>query len=212
MKTLKPALLGTALLLAGGCVDDKPVVELFGICAMPGADDCTFGGECDAFYIGDIVTDLAAANRLWLVIEVHNQLLPNDDPDIGRVNTHDAFVQEVRVEFDGLPLDETSHRLQNVVPAAGSTVISVFPLTEETVAQLVGVVGSVNIVAKVRLRGVFGDASEFETEPFEIPVRVCTGCLGVPGGCATAGDFVVSCPPVNQGSQLPVTYACVSPP
>ena len=210
MKTLKRLLLLAPLALAGGCIDNKPVVEMFGVCAPPDADACSFDAECDGFYLGDVVVDIDSAQRLILFLEVHNQLLPNDDPGTGRVNTNDAFVQEVFVTFRGLDLDATSHRLQQVVPANGTTVIAAFPVTEEAVAQLgtLGIVGVVDFIAQVRLRGILGDGSDFETAQYEIPVRVCNGCLPGVGPCADPAQFLVGCP-ADPGAQAPTTVACV---
>jgi hypothetical protein len=197
MKTLTRFLLLAPLLLSGGgCIDNKATIEMFSICLPAAGDACKFAAKCDAQYIGQNYLDISLAQHLWLFVEVHNQLLPNDDPGTGRVNTNDAFIQDVLVSFRGLTLPSTRNKLQTVVPANGTAVISIFPMTEETVAAL-GL--------------LLGDGTTWETASYEIPVRVCDGCLGGPFGCPTLGDQLVTCPPDSNGTQLPVQYACVTP-
>jgi hypothetical protein len=213
MKTLKRLLLLAPLALAGACVDTNAPVQLFSVCAPPAADNCTFSATCDAQYIGVNTVDLAAApQRFWIFVEVHNQLVQNDDGGIGRVNTNDAYLQEVHVTYRGLPLDPTAHLLQSVVPANGTSVVSLFPMTEATIAQLgtLGLAGTVDLVAVVTVKGILGDGSKWESAPWELPIRVCTGCIGT-FGCPTVGDILVNCPPTPNGAQLPASYACVTP-
>jgi hypothetical protein len=211
MKTFTRLLLLGSLGLATACVDTNAPIQIYAICAPPDADTCSFAAKCDAQYIGVNTVDTAAAQRYWLFVEVHNQLPVNEDGGIGRVNTNDAYVQEVTVTYRGLTLPAASHLLQSVVPAAGTSVISIFPLTEATVAAIGAVAGTVDIVAVVTLKGLLADGSKWESAPWEIPIRVCTGCLGT-FGCATATDILVNCPPTPNGAQQPATYACVAAP
>jgi hypothetical protein len=215
MKT-SSRLLALAPIALAACVETKVPIEMFGICALPEPDACSFEATCDGFYLGPNVIDISTAERLWLIVEVHNQLLSNEDPDLGRANTHNAYIQDVRMTFSGLDLPATRHDIQQVVPADGTSVISIYPITEETVTALgaAGIVGVVDIIANVRLVGVLGDSSEFETEVYEIPVRVCDGCI--PIDTCPAGTFLGTCPPDPitlqpiQG-QFPRTAACFTP-
>jgi len=221
MKTATRILLAS-LLLATACVDDKPVVQMKHVCAPPDdATACSFDAECDGVYLGEYVFDVASASRLTLFVEVANQMLDNANPELGRVNTHDAYVQQADVTYRGaLALDPTTHLLQRMVPANGSSVVTLFPITEASAAQI-GTLGlpagaSAEIVAEVRLRGKLGDEStEFDTAAYEIPIRVCNGCVPV-FGCVDPLQFLVTCPPdlvtlAPLQGQHPLGRACVDP-
>ncbi len=221
MKTATRILLAS-LLLASACVDDKPVVQMRHVCAPPDdATSCSFDAECDGVYLGEYVFDVASASRLTLFVEVGNQMLDNANPELGRVNTHDAYVQQVDITYRGaLALDPTAHLLQRLIPANGSSVVTLFPITEASAAQLGGLGlpagASAEVVAEVRLSGKLADEStEFETAAYEIPIRVCNGCIPV-FGCVDPLQFLVTCPPdlvtlAPLQGQLPLGLACVDP-
>ncbi len=137
MKTLRIALLA-GLALAAGCVKNKPFVELVGVCSMPPADACTFKSTCDAFSIGHWIFDNSAAGeQMWLIVEVKNQLLDNTNPGTGRVNSHDAFMEEVTIEYEGpVAVPSATYRMQNVVLAGGSSVVSLYVLPEGPAAAI----------------------------------------------------------------------------
>jgi hypothetical protein len=210
MKT-RLALLLPLLALAGCRVDNNGSVYLAAICA-PADETCSFRAACDAQFIGMNAVDVATTNIHWLMVEVHNQLPDNAAEDTNRTNTNDAFVQEYEVEYEGValptargPVPGSAH-----VPANGTAVISVLPIDEVTgnaLGTIVGVAGAtLDIVAKVRLKGVYGDTTKFETGLFEVPIRVCRGCIGAIA--CTAPEVAAYCP---QAGQVPSAAACVTP-
>ncbi|HEY6003908.1 MAG TPA: hypothetical protein VIV57_13610 [Anaeromyxobacter sp.] len=205
-----------SLLAAAGCTaQNNASVKFAGMCLPP--DDpttCTFSATCSGQFIGQSTVDVGVTNKFWAVIQVDNQMPNNENLSNFRTNTNDAYVQEFEVEYSGAPLPITTGPVlgSGVVPAAGSTVISVLPVPEivGTVLQgSVGLGGAIDIVAKMRLRGVYGDTTKFETGVFEFPLRVCNGCVGsFQTGCALP-DIAFICPP-NDG-QLPVSAQCTTP-
>lgn len=219
MKTRALFLAPLLALLACEAKTNAPV-EIAAICLPP--DDaavCSFSETCDAQFIGMNAMDTSVTSALWLVIEVQNQTLNNADPDTrpGGVNTQDAFVHEARVEFDGAPVSESRFPILGSarIPAEGTAVISVLAIDERVGAQFASLLpslgDSVDVIGHMRLRGEYQDTTDFETGDFDVPIRVCNGCLGatlsVP--CATAGDVRFICPP-NDG-QRPLTTACAAP-
>jgi hypothetical protein len=192
MKTRLSALALATLALA--CADNGASLEPYAICAPPD-DECVFSSECDAQFIGVVALDTAVSSQLWLFIQVNNQLPNNADLSAGRVNTNDAFVTEYEVEYEGAGGGSSMGRLQSVVPASGSAVISVF-LEPPAVAGVV--------VAKLRLKGKYTDQSEFETAEFEIPITVCQGCLGF-SACPAGETLTSACPPTAGQSPIAVT-------
>lgn len=193
MKTRLAALALASLALA--CADNGASIQPFAVCAPPDTE-CAFGGECDAHYIGPIVLDESVSMRLWLFIQVNNQLPNNADVTAGRVNTNDAYLTEYTVDYEGAASGSSMGRLQSIVPAGGSAVVSVYLQPPPATGQ---------VIAKLRFKGSYVDQSDFETAAFEIPVELCSGCVGAlacPGGTAPTAV----CPPAD--GQLPVALTC----
>jgi hypothetical protein len=214
MKTRRALLL--PLLAATACTaQNNASVKISGVCLPPeDPTACTFQATCESQSIGPNEMDVHETNRLWAIIQVDNQAPDNENLATGKLNTNDAYVQEVHVEYSGAPLPTTTAPVLGsaVVPAAGSAVISVLPVPEIVGTYLQGIgipaSGQIDIVAKMRLRGVYGDTTKFETGVFELPLRVCNGCL--PALTCTAPAFPLTCPPDSPGQQ-PASSACVTP-
>jgi hypothetical protein len=193
MKTRLAALALAAVALA--CADNSASIEPYAICAPPD-DECVFSSECDLQYIGRLALDTSVSQQLWIFLQVNNQLPVNGDLSAGRVNTNDAYVMEYEVEYEGAASGSSMGRLQSIVPASGSAVISVFLQPPPTAAG--------EVIAKLRLKGEYVDQSDFETAEFEIPITVCQGCLGLPG--CPVGEVITSiCPPTAGQTALAVT-------
>lgn len=203
------SLIAAFLLAATGCTRQAPVVDFTTICAPPeDPTTCTFSESCDAQYIGEALVDLGQVNRLWLVVETRNQVVDASDAGAGRRNGQDAHLQEIRVDYGGaLGLANVSTRVAQTIPAEGTAAVSVF--LEGLGAAAVPAGTTQLVVAKVRGRGVFGDGTSFETPPWEVPVKLCVGCIGPVPACPTAGDVVFTCPPT--WGQTPLSAECATP-
>jgi hypothetical protein len=221
------ALLLPLLALAACTADNNASVKVSAICAPP--DDptnCVFQSTCDAQTLDRNVLDVAltpaqGGNRLWMFVQVDNQLPANGNAGDFRSNTNDAYAQEIEVEYPGTGLPTATAPILGsaVVPADGAAVISVTPIPESigNILQTAGVVpagASIEGFAKMRLKGVLGDTTKFETGAFQIPIRVCRGCLlptiVFPTLTCAAGDVPLSCPP-NSFAQTPASSKCVTP-
>lgn len=191
MKTRLSVLALASLALA--CADNNASLEMSGICVPP--DSCSFEAKCDAYVMDPTVLDIATAPSgvLFLPIEVKNQLADNADISVGRVNTNDAFVQEFEVDWKDAALPPEIGRIQQTVPASGSTVVGVW-IAPPTAAS--------RYVANVRLRGIYADQSHFETAQFAVPVTVCSGCLAAQTACTA---------PCPQAGQWPFACAGTAP-
>jgi hypothetical protein len=191
-------LLPLALALSAlSCGHRASTVQFVAICA-PKAD-CTFAAKCDLNYIGELRVDLsslpAVSRNYFLFVEVHNQAVVNSDAGAGRINTLDALLQELTIEYDGGGVAGTTTLVQEEVPASGTSVVGLSVLTPDGVDTLAGNLGAAEavVVAKVKGKGVFTDGSSFETSEFKIPFRVCRNCTDV---CAAA--LGVACPHIGQ--------------
>jgi hypothetical protein len=213
MKT-RALLLTLPLLALAGCkVDNGVSVQMNSICAPP--DDptkCTFEATCGAQYIGVNALDTAIADRLWLLVQVNNQTTNNADEDISRGNSHDAYVEEIEVDFDApFAVASTRERIgPYTVPASGTAVVSVFPVTPTSIAEIDAELvtsAPVRLVARTRLKGHYQDHSPFETAPMEVAIDTCKGCFD-PDPCGT-GVLVAVCPP--SLGQLPASIKCEGP-
>lgn len=201
MKTRIAALASAALLgalaAASGCtVDNNASVELQLICQP--STDCSFSETCEQQYIGypafdrSVTRPAATAGVMSVYLQVANQLPNNEDLSVGRVNTNDAHVDEIVVEYEGAVTGEQSSGTINLIPAEGTSVVKV-PLVLGTA----GAAGEV--LARVRLRGYYDHGARFETGEFPISIQVCTtGCVG------SAGCLAGTCPPQSDG-QRPLT-------
>lgn len=207
MKT-RPLILALLALGPAGCADNMTSIEINAICAPPDdAASCTFSATCDAQFIGIASVDVGLTDTLWLIVQMNNQTTNNADPGSFRTNSHDAYVEEVSTEYEApFPIGDTRQRVgPYVVPANGSSVVSMFPVTSAAAAQIRGAVGPVpvGIVAKVKASGHYQDQSAFETAAYEVAVEVCNGCFD-PNPCTT-GVPVAVCP--NFG-QSPASVKC----
>lgn len=209
------------LLALTGCADDNVSVQVYGQCSPP--DDCSFSSECDQYTLDRLRLDLARAQFYWAFVEVHNNTSVNDDEAAGRPNTHDAYVEEFEVEYEaptlpaGTALPTVTKRLEsgpNIVPANGTSVVSVFPITTETGniirTRIAASGGTHQVLAKVRLKGFLADQTRFETAQFPIPIQVCNGTDCTQEDCdpLTAGMQypLDACPQVGQA---PASWSCL---
>jgi len=197
-----------ALAATSGCSTKAPVVSFNVVCAVPtDAASCSYSNTCDAQYIGEVALDVGAGgDHILLPTEVHNQAADVSDNDtaIGRVNNHDAYLQQIDVEYSG-GVSPTTTRLQQWIPVNGSAVVSIIPIPRGTTGLPAPAAGtSVTIMAKVKGKGIFGDGTSFETPDFELPIRICSGCTGALPVC-TAPAVPIACP---NAFQAPAKYGC----
>ncbi len=198
--------LAAALVGAGGCADNQTSIELAQICAP--TDTCTFSATCGAQSIGIAQIDTSLTNTLWLFVQVNNQTVNNADKSTFRANSHDAYIEEVLTEYVApFAIGDTRQRVgPYLVPAGGSAVVSMFPITPQAAATIDAAgLGTtpVGIVAKMKASGHYQDQSAFETAAMEVAVDVCNGCFD-PNPC-TSGTPTAICP--NFG-QSPVAVKC----
>lgn len=216
-----PRALALALLLgAAGCADNYASIEMFAICAAPNADDCTFDATCDTVLVSArpyVITYVQGAtgtyaNRLELLIQFNNQLLPNGDESSGRANTHDAFINGYDLSYDGLYgafVAEWTFDANGTVPAGGSTVLAVPVIPEEvmpTIAAYIPSGGAGAVTVEIVARGFYGNDQPFETGPWPIAIDVVNGTYVVGAGCV-APEVEVACPGYGQTG----TTACIDP-
>ena len=227
MKTrLAPIAVALALGAAGCTTENMGSEQVFAICGIPD-DACTFQGECGATHIGDVILDIAQQDHLWLPLQLNNQRVPTTDAETGRTDTADAYLQTYDSEYSvvavpapGTPsavvAPGTSGLVVGTVPSAGSSVAAVQPITPALGAALVPQVPVstptspkyVDVVSHFRLKGVYGDGSSFTTARFDIPVRICKGCLPV---ICPSTTLASSCPPDAPGQVPGRVDACVTP-
>jgi hypothetical protein len=216
---MKPSLaLLLAALTAGvaGCERDNDAsIEIFALCLPPeDAKVCGTDGTCEAMLASPrpfvFTTVNAQLNRLEMFVQVNNQLLPNDDPALGRVNTNDFIGGDYLLSFGGIPNLSDVVFPANFTVAANSSSTPVIPLIPmSTMAQIratPGLNSSALVVVELRIRGELRDGTEVETGPFTVAVDVINADF-VPA-CPNAGDLAFFCPRPGQTASL----VCEAPP
>jgi hypothetical protein len=190
--------LGTA-----SCEIKASPVQFAAICLPP--TTCAFEAKCGLQFIGENRLDLnllpATEQDYTLFVEIHNQAQNNANVAGGQINTQDASLRELVIDYEGVNLPGTTTRLQQSVPASGTAVIGIQAVDAAGVSALRGVVtGTVTsavVVAKVKGKGVFGDGTSFETSTWEIPFRACRNCTDtctvVASGCPHVGQHPFNC-------------------
>jgi hypothetical protein len=185
--TLASAAVLGALAVAGGCTDNRASIQVQGICYP--TDGCSFGSTCDQYFGG--TAGVVGPGTLVLYVQVENQLTSNENLPLGRLNTNDAHVTEIRVDYEGGQTGTTYAGANSWIPAGGSTIV---PLG-------FGIAGAGEILARVRLSGYYDHGAHFETGEF--PVSIYSGAGACPATCAGATE---TCPPGGAG-QCPVFCA-----
>jgi hypothetical protein len=151
-------------------------------------------------------------NALEMFVQVNNQLLPNGDPELGRVNTNDFIGREYLLSFGGqLPNLSDVVFPANFTVAANSSSTPVIPLIPMSTMQQISAIapagaGASLVIVEVRIRGELRDGSEVETGPFDVAVDVFNADF-VPA-CPNAGDLAFFCPNAGQTASL----VCETPP
>lgn len=203
-------LLALPLVVLAGCKEDNLAsVQIQGICVP--TDDCTFSNSCDAFYLGVPTLDVASSSldRLWLILQLENQLTDNSNSNTFRTNTNDAHVDQAVIEYEGLALPRQVLGLNYTIPVNDTNLVSVevIPDALNASAQLAAYAPTADpreLLAKVVIRGYYDDGTRFETGEFPVSVRICSGCVTATSGLCPGGATAATCPPASNG-QLPLS-------
>jgi hypothetical protein len=203
-------------------VDNRVTVENFGVCAPPtDAKACTVSAGACSLYLADrpfvYTTVNNLPNELLLFLQFNNQSPNNADPEAGRPNTHDFFIDRFEFHFTSYdltaPLAADRYLASGVpVPANGiaSTLVPIIPATEMPVIKAAMAAAGVThavVTSEITTIGHFADGSDFKTPPFMVPVDVFNKNFGS-FVCPTAGEVVVAvCPNNGQTSSI----ACAAP-
>lgn len=220
MKPSLALLLALLAAAAAGCARDNDAsIEIFALCAPPDdAKACGTDGTCEAMLASPrpfVHTTVGGQlNQLEMFVQVNNQLLSNDDPASGRLNTNDFVAKEYRLSFRGLPLSDVVYPANFTVAADTSStpIVPLIPLS--TMAQIraaPGINSRALVIVELRVRGELRDGSEIETGEFDVAVDVLNSDF-VPA-CPNVGDLFFSCPNFGQtASELCETPAAPAAP
>jgi hypothetical protein len=183
-----------ALAVAAGCGrDNRGSVALTTLCFPPTPDTstgaCPLQATCDSTLAnGDLWVDLATSgNTLEYPIQIDNQRPDNTDLASGRTNTNYAIIErfDMRYQAAGFGLPAASSLQTLNVPAAGTTVgeVQLIPAVAGAALAAALPAGPTTVTISVTAHGRYGDDTEFDTAPFQVPVSVTQGLKG-PYGCS----------------------------
>jgi hypothetical protein len=210
--------------VAQGCAPEKNIPLLTSFVCAP-ADDASScaptGGKCDRFLTGDTAwmylqvntTSGVQDNGMYFYMQVNNDRPSNADANTGQLNTAYAVIKQYAISFDapGYSIPSyTSNAIQVTVPAAGSLTpfVSIIPPEMAVTLQSILPAGEATLViARVKLKGDYGDGKAFETDEFQVPTYVYNDIF--PGyACPKVGDIITAvCP--NYGQMA--TVKCETP-
>jgi len=207
-------LVGVAL-LGSGCVQDVGFIRVDKVCQLP--DDCSFsGGGCSDTILSRPVIDVAQSITLQLYIDVTSRLAEGGNDD-GGVDTHTAYVDRISTSYSildpGFSLDGSGSTTVGTITPGETQTIKMYVIDEDAGTALGALAipawnaatqNYVDMVAHVTVHGHLEDRSTFKTEPYDLAVRVCRGCLPV---C----DAGAVCPPGASG-QTPIVCETPTPP
>jgi hypothetical protein len=206
-------LVGIAL-LGSGCVQDVGFIRVDKVCQVP--DTCSFeSGGCETSILSRPVIDVSQSITLQLYIDVTSQL-EEGGTDGGALDTHTAYVDRITTGYTildgGLSLGGSGSTTVGTIPPGETTTVKMYVIDEDAGTALGALAvpawdpvaqNYVDMVAHVTVHGHLEDRSSFKTEPYDLAVRVCRGCLPVCVGGAV-------CPPGATG-QSPIVCEAATP-
>lgn len=195
---MKRLLLLLPVLALGACRDNGASVQIQSVCAFNSA--CTFaGGKCETVALGNPVIDTSVTGVLVLVLQLENQLTDNTNVDLRRLNTNDAHVDRVEIEYGGLLGGKVTLGAQGFIPAAntGLVWIEIIPATVgDALPTPPAFPNFASLTANVRFSGYLDDGTRFETAQFPLSIDVTTGggtATCTTGYCPKSGQWPATC-------------------
>ena len=200
MKTRLTAL--AALAFLGSCSAQYAPVSMDEVCAFPtpASGVCLYTSTCTNTLAGTAILDVATAGYDFVLpIQFTNQLTSSANAGNGTVDANQAYIETMQIQYGGAPAMQTATLPVTItVPTAGSTtsVVSLIPLAD--FAKLPVVPGGFStVVMSLQAKGVFLSQQSFTTATFQIPVTICSGCLGG-NPCPTGQNVSGVCPQLGQ--------------
>ena len=199
---MKTRTLAAATLALGlsACAAEFSPVSIFELCKPPDPDtangSCLYPATCEAGFAGTPVLDVTTAKiDFRLPVQINNELLDNSLAADGRINTNNALIQSFEMTYTGVAAASWNVGASVRVPTKGSSG-AVLRLIQYPFDPAFTPAGSAftNIVVNVRGHGILDSQDSFTTAWFQVPVRVCAGCLASSLVC-TPPAVLVTCPP-----------------
>ncbi len=201
------AAIGAALGLSACAAEFSPIA-FFAICAPPAPDAtagaCVYPATCANSFAGTPLLDATTAGTDFrLSFQITNPLVNNADNANGRVNTNDAIVQSYEIQYPGTSLATVTVPAAVTVPTAG-TAGALVPLIPAQYFPMLAPPGSATTTLTLNLRahGVLASQDPFTTAWFQVPVKICSGCLDF-NVCGTGSVLLASCPSSVAGAISP---------
>jgi hypothetical protein len=190
------ALILLPVLLLGACRDNGASVQIQTVCAFPSS--CTFSNKCDKVTAGNLRMDPTLTETLKIMLQLENQLPDNSDRELKRLNTNDAHVDRVEVEYGGLLGGKVTQAAQAYIPAGTVALVYVdlVPVTVgATITGAPAYPSSTPLTANVRFMGYFDDGTRFETAQFPLTIEVAVGgtITCATSYCPQAGQLPAAC-------------------
>ena len=184
-------------------------VVVQGICAP--TNNCQFTASCSEFALGDAIADPGATDYVTLFFQVSNQLADNSDASSQRNDTNNAIITSAEIEYTGALTGTDSRGVSGAIPSSSTSIVMLDIIPADAFAPLLTATdipawpSYVEVIARLKLHGNFGDGSHFTTAEVPVTIKIATGTGAradsfVPQPAATAPSLVcaLACPHVGQ--------------
>lgn len=224
MRSCLALVLASGLLaLAAGCQDDWQGFFIHDNKRLGEPPGCEIPTEASATGLLAGLLDLQARTSYAGYLFVENGLIPRADPGLPRAESNGIFVQGAYLYYEPDPacaatagLPETEVRFSNYIEPQGSATIGIYLIPDALGARLRDAIDEcpdqqAQITVTAQIFGITQAGTEMETQEFDFPITLCSGCLiycpsGVdldtttPGcQCNCNSDVEQEDPPCNVG-------------
>lgn len=183
-----PVLIGAVGITLVACAHDDSTMFVYDVLAGTlSGTTCTFTPDPTQAFLPSGVLDVALASEYDATYLVANQMVAQADPTIPQTETSFIEINHANVRVtntDGSLIREYSAVTAASIPPAAGTTPSFVPASVPTIDQqtvaLIGAVATQSIVRVETFVQFFGKTTggqSVESNVFQFPVDVCSGCL-----------------------------------
>jgi hypothetical protein len=169
---------------ATGCVDNDSTIFVRQVQFVSSQDECLAAADPSATFLSNGIMDASLTATYTAALLVGNQLIPRGDQD--RTLPETSRVHFYRVDVEVLTADESS-LIEFTAPTSGfadpgsgseaAYGVAFAPIIDQNSAAYAVSTGGTYLIARLKVYGRSLGGLELETDWWDFPVFVCSGCL-----------------------------------